>query len=182
MRRLVQTLLPCAACVLLWAQAAVAAQWTCPVGGESIPYDSRDGAHMAQWKQRHIEAHRAQQGGGSGSYSGMSGFPSTGDPAFDMMMPFIQQGAHALGQELGKALFGDPAAEARKAELRRLEEERQAELRRQREAERERQRRAAHQRLVRDLVVLETPRQRLPPPRGARRCRAARRMCRTLPW
>lgn len=156
MRRLVQTLLFCAACVLMSAQLAVAGQWTCPVGGESFPYDSRDSAHMAQWKQRHIEAHRAQQGGGSDFYSGMSGLPSTGDPAFDAMLPFIQQGAHALGQELGKALFGDPAAERRKAELQRLEEERQAELRRQREAELERQRRAAHERLVQDLVVLDT--------------------------
>jgi hypothetical protein len=154
MRLLLATPLSCAACLLISAGVAFAGQWTCPVGGEVIPYDSRDGAHMQQWKQRHIEAHRQQLGGSSGGASpGMSGM-STGDPAVDMMLPVIEHGSRAIGEGLARALFGDPEAQRRQAELHRLEQERLAELQRQREAELERQRREKHQRLLSDLVFL----------------------------
>jgi hypothetical protein len=154
MRPFLPALVSCAAWLLISAQVAVAGQWTCPVGGEVFPYDSRDSAHMEQWTQTHIAAHRQQLEGSAAPSSGTSGL-TTGDPAVDMMLPVIEHGSRAIGEELARAIFGDPAAEQQRAELQRLEQERLAELQRQREAELERERREKHQRLLRDFVFLE---------------------------
>ncbi|MCW8132517.1 MAG: hypothetical protein KIS92_19370 [Planctomycetota bacterium] len=49
------------------ASQAFALSWTCPVCGQSFPFDRRDGAHMNSFASRHLAMH-----GGSGSGGGVS--------------------------------------------------------------------------------------------------------------
>jgi hypothetical protein len=109
---------------------------------------------MSSWTSMHEAEHC---GGSSGSGGGMPmGLPSTGDPMMDLLIPVIGTASHAIGQQIAREIFGfvDPAEAQRRAELQRIEMERQAELERQRLAELERQRRERHARLVTDMAWL----------------------------
>lgn len=125
--------------------------WTCPSCGESFSFPSSASSYRDSFAQRHLAVCRP-----SGSSSGTSYGGGTGDPTFDAMMPMLDSMFQQMGKSLAETLFGNPEEDRRRAEMRRLEQERLQEGERQRREEMARIRRELHQKLLSELMLLDT--------------------------
>ena len=96
--------------------------WTCPYCGETFISDPRYPAYFEQWKQFHMSQCPKRPGAG---YSGNSGAGSAGGDA-------LYQSSYELGKAIGKLLFGDPDADARRRAMEAAADERAREMERER--------------------------------------------------
>ena len=118
--------------------------WTCPKCGKTIgpcpPSDQR----FAAWVREHQASCGAAQGSGAG--------PAL-SPDDQMVLGFMGMGAQWAGNELYKAIHGDPAEDARRAEEARLRAAEQARLEAERAAAEALRREQLHQNLMRALKL-----------------------------
>ena len=160
MRRQSATLL-----VLLLLPVAVRADWWIETGRgyQSIggarrlgPYASR--AQAEQVNREYFNGQASIDGSDDSPGAEPARGGSTGDPAVDMMMPLLQQGASLFGEALGRAIFGDPAEKARRAaqEAAQRQSDRrfQNDMAAKRDAESEHLREERHRKILRGLKRL----------------------------
>lgn len=136
-------------------QWAFALSWTCPYCGETFNSDPRYPEYFEQWKQLHMSQCPKRPGGGSVT----SG--SAGSAAGAALGNALYQSSYQLGNALGRLIFGDPQAEARRRAMSIEAAQRERELEQQRLIQEIKEKQEQYDRLASEMK-LDRPKELAP--------------------